>query len=83
MNKSIWQRVQPHALAIGIFLLVSVFYCLPALQGLIVNQSDLIGWKGMAQQSFEFKEKHWSFPIMDQQLFSGMPAYQVAARSKI
>ncbi len=82
MNKSIWQRVQPHVLAIGIFLLVSVFYCLPALQGLIVNQSDLIGWKGMAQQSFEFKEKHGHLPLWTNSLFSGMPAYQVILEAK-
>jgi hypothetical protein len=82
MNKSIWQRVQPHVLAIGVFLLVSAFYCLPALQGLIVNQSDIIGWKGMAQQSIEFKEKHGHFPLWTNSLFSGMPAYQVYLEAK-
>ncbi len=34
MNKSLWQRVQPHAIAIGIFLIISVIYCLPAFKGL-------------------------------------------------
>ena len=82
MNKSLWQKLQPHVLAIGIFLLISIFYCLPALQGKIVNQSDVIGWKGMAQSSFEFKEKYGHFPLWTNSLFGGMPAYQVAIESK-
>jgi len=82
MNKSIWQKAQPHVIAIGVFLLVSIVYCLPALQGLIVNQSDVIGWKGMAQQSIEFKEKHGHFPLWTNSLFGGMPAYQVYMEAK-
>lgn len=82
MNKTLWQKLQPHVLAIGIFLLISIFYCLPALQGKVVNQSDVIGWKGMAQSSFEFKEKYGHFPLWTNSLFGGMPAYQVALESK-
>lgn len=82
MKPSTWQRIQPHVLAIGIFLAIAVIYCLPALQGLVVNQSDVIGWKGMAQSSFEFKEKHGHFPLWTNSLFSGMPAYQVALEAK-
>lgn len=82
MNKTTWQKIQPHLIAIAIFLSVSIIYCLPALKGLMVNQHDLLGWKGMAQQSFEFKEKYGHFPLWTNSLFSGMPAYQVAIDSK-
>lgn len=82
MNNKIWQKAQPHVLAIAIFFLIAIIYCLPAMQGMVVNQSDIIGWKGMAQQSMEFKEKHGHFPLWTNSLFSGMPAYQVALESK-
>lgn len=82
MNKTLWQKLQPHVLAIGIFFIIAVIYCLPAIQGKVVNQSDVVGWKGMAQQSFEFKEKHGHFPLWTNSLFGGMPAYQVAMESK-
>ncbi len=82
MNKNIWQKVQPHAIAIAIFLLVSVLYCLPALKGLVVNQHDVIGWKGMAQQSMEVKEKTGHYPLWTNSLFGGMPAYAIAMESK-
>lgn len=82
MTKNLWQKAQPHVLAIAVFLLVSVFYCMPAFKGMVVNQHDVISWKGMAQQSFEFKEKYGHFPLWTNSLFSGMPAFQVATESK-
>jgi hypothetical protein len=82
MNKSLWQQFRPHAIAIGIFFLVSVFYCLPVFQGMVVNQHDVLSWKGMAQQSFEFNEKYGYFPLWTNSLFSGMPTFQIMAVSK-
>ena len=82
MNKTLWQRLTPHAIAIGIFFLVAVFYCLPAFQGMVVNSHDVASWKAMAQQSFEFKEKYGHFPLWTNSMFSGMPAFQIALESK-
>jgi hypothetical protein len=82
MNKTLWQQLTPHAVAIGIFFLVAVFYCLPAFQGMVVNSHDVASWKAMAQQSFEFKEKYGHFPLWTNSMFSGMPAFQIALESK-
>ena len=83
MKKTLLQRLTPHALAIGIFLVVSVLFCLPAFKGMMVSTSDLLGWKGIAQQSFDFKEKHGHFPLWTNSVFSGMPAYQIAMQPTI
>src|SRR5262245_9015143 len=77
MNKSLWQKLQPHAIAIGVFLVISCIYCMPALRGLVVNQYDAEGWKGMAQQSFEYKDKYGHFPLWTNSTFSGMPTFQI------
>ncbi|HTF31064.1 MAG TPA: hypothetical protein VK625_19545, partial [Flavitalea sp.] len=82
MNKTLWQQFKPHAIAIGIFFIIAVIYCLPVLQGMVPNQSDVLSWKGMAQQSFEFKEKYGHFPLWTNSLFSGMPTFQIMAESK-
>lgn len=82
MNKSLWPRVQPHVIAIAVFFLVSCAYCLPAFKGLIVAQPDIEGWKGMAQQSIEFKEQHGYYPLWTNSIFSGMPAFQIALESR-
>jgi len=77
--KSTWfKSALPHILAITAFLLIAVIYCQPAIQGKVLEQHDIIGWKGMAQQSFEFKEKNGHFPLWTNSLFSGMPAYTIA-----
>ena len=78
MKKINWSKITPHLIAIGIFLIVAVIYCKPALQGKVLQQGDIIHWKGMAQNSFKYKETHGHFPLWTNGLFSGMPAYQIA-----
>src|SRR5688572_23945135 len=79
---NLWKKSWPHILAIAIFWIVAVIYCQPAVQGKVVDQHDMIGWKGMAQQSFEYKEKYGHHPLWTNSLFSGMPAFTVAVYSK-
>lgn len=67
----------PHIIAIGVFLIIAVIFCSPALQGKVVYQHDLQGWRGMVQQSLEFKEKYGFYPLWTNSLFGGMPAYQI------
>ncbi|HET7117211.1 MAG TPA: hypothetical protein VFI29_12010 [Hanamia sp.] len=80
-----FKKILPHLIAVAIFLIVAIIYCKPALQGKVVQQADVQGWRGMAQQSFEFKDKHGYWPLWTNSMFSGMPAYQIAldARTKI
>jgi Bacterial membrane protein YfhO len=78
MIKSFWQKNWQHFAAIGIFLLVAVIYCKPALDGLVLDQHDIQGWKGMAQHSIEYKEKYGHYPYWTNSMFSGMPGYQIA-----
>ncbi|MGB4845067.1 MAG: hypothetical protein WBP16_11420, partial [Ferruginibacter sp.] len=73
-----FKQILPHLAAIVIFLLLSVFLNKPAVQGKVVQQSDVVQWKAMAQQSFEFKEKHGHFPKWTNSMMGGMPAYQIA-----
>ncbi|MGB8191014.1 MAG: YfhO family protein, partial [Chitinophagaceae bacterium] len=82
MISSFLKKATPHLIAAGIFLVIAIFYCQPSLQGKVVRQHDMIGWRGMAQQSFEFKEKNGHFPLWTNSLFGGMPAFTVAMQSK-
>lgn len=82
MNNPLLKKLLPHLLAIVLFLVVSVLFCKPALEGNVLVQHDNVGWKGMAQNSFEYKEKYGHFPLWNPNLFSGMPNYQVAMEGK-
>jgi hypothetical protein len=48
----------------------------------VVQQGDVIQWRAMAQQSFEFKEKHGHFPKWTNSMMGGMPTYQIALGPK-
>jgi hypothetical protein len=77
MNKSLWQKLQPHVIAIGVFFIISCIYCIPAFKGMVVAQQDAEGWQGMAQQSIAFKEKWGHYPLWTNSVFGGMPTYQI------
>jgi hypothetical protein len=83
MNKGLFKKLLPHLVAIIVFLVVTVIYFYkPIADGNVMNQGDIVGWKGMAQNAFEYKEKHGHFPLWNSNLFSGMPNYQVAMEGK-
>ncbi|PZP49615.1 MAG: hypothetical protein DI598_07385 [Pseudopedobacter saltans] len=82
MKNISWKKILPHVLAIVAFLVIAIIYCRPAMQGQVLQQSDVMHWKGMAQDAFNYKDKHGDFPLWNKALFSGMPNYQVAMESK-
>src|SRR6476659_6587859 len=82
MKNQALKKLLPHFIAVIVFLVVSLVFCKPVLDGNVLNQHDNISWKGMAQNSFEYKEKNGHFPLWNPNLFSGMPNYQVAMEGK-
>jgi len=82
MNSPFLKKALPHVIAVVLFLVVAIVYCKPALQGMVVNQLDTQGYRGMAQQSFEYKEKYGHFPLWTESMFGGMPAYMIALEQR-
>ena len=78
MKKFDWKLLLPHIIAIAVFAIVAIVYCKPALEGKVLQQSDISQWKAMAQNSFTVKEKTGHFPLWTNSMFCGMPAYQIA-----
>ena len=76
MLKSIFKSAIPHIIAVAIFAIVAIIYCKPALEGKVLQQSDITQWKGMAQDAFSYKEKYGYTPLWSNSMFGGMPAYQ-------
>lgn len=82
MKNGLFKKILPHLIAIIAFLLVSVLFCKPALEGNVLNQHDIVGWKGMAQNAFDYKKEHGHFPLWNTNVFSGMPNYMIAMEGK-
>jgi hypothetical protein len=76
MFKSLFKSALPHLIAVAIFAIVAIVYCKPALEGKVLQQTDITQWKGMAQDAFSFKEKYGYTPLWSNSMFGGMPAYQ-------
>jgi hypothetical protein len=82
MMNGLLKKSLPHIIAIVLFLVVAVIFCKPVLEGNVLNQHDTIGWRGAAENAFQYKEKHGHFPLWNPNLFGGMPNYQIAMHGK-
>ncbi|MCU7550353.1 YfhO family protein [Chitinophagaceae bacterium LB-8] len=81
MNKSIFQKLLPHLIAIVTFLVFALIFCQPALEGKVLQQHDIVGAKGMSQDAINHYNKYGNLPLWNTHLFSGMPNYQVLIKS--
>ena len=77
MLKQFFKTNAVHFIAIAVFAMVSIVYCKPALEGKVLQQSDISQWKGMAQDALQFSEKNGHAPLWTNSMFGGMPAYQI------
>lgn len=73
-----FKKILPHVVAVFIFLIVSFFYCKPAFDGQVLQQSDISHWKGMAHDGELYAAKHGQPPLWNNTLFGGMPTFQIA-----
>ena len=77
MFKSLFKSALPHFIAVAIFAIVAIVYCKPALEGKVLQQSDITQWKGMAQDALNYRDQYGKTPLWTNNMFGGMPAYQI------
>ncbi len=78
MKQGLFPKILPHLVAIVVFVAIAAIYCRPALEGQVLQQHDIAGWKGAIQQSLEYaKTHHGQYPLWTNSLFSGMPTFQI------
>lgn len=78
MKNFSFKNIVPHLVAIGIFLLVTVIFCKPALEsGVVLQQGDVTAVESMKRQSELYKQQHGVYPLWITSMFSGMPAYNI------
>ena len=72
-------KFYPHALVILGFILVSLIYFYPVLQGKQIFQSDIAQYTGMAKEQNDFRAAEHAEPYWTNSAFGGMPTYQLGA----
>lgn len=72
-------KYYPHLLAVIGFVLVSLVYFYPVLQGKKIYQSDIAQYTGMAKEQNDFRKETGDEPYWTNSAFGGMPTYQMGA----
>ncbi|MCE5348267.1 MAG: hypothetical protein LLG13_18530 [Bacteroidales bacterium] len=72
--------VIPHFIAIAIFLVISVVYFYPVLEGKVLHTNDGTVAQNSAKEISDFRAKYGEEPLWTNSMFSGMPAYLISVR---
>ena len=75
-----FKKFLPHLLVLIGFVVISLAYFSPVLQGKQIYQSDIMHYIGMAQQQKDFKAATGEETYWTNSAFGGMPTYQLGAR---
>lgn len=76
MNKEIFKKILPYLAALAIFIILTLIYASPALDGKVINAGDTKSWEGMYHEGKEYVDSgHHSW--WTGSMFSGMPNYQI------
>ncbi len=78
MKKGI-SAVFVHFFVVVFFIIASLAYFYPVLQGKTIRQSDIEQFTGMAREQNDFRNKTDSEPYWTNSAFGGMPTYQLGA----
>jgi hypothetical protein len=74
------QKFYPHLIALIGFIIISLIYFYPVLQGKKIYQSDIVQYTGMAKEQNDFRAEYHSEPYWTNSAFGGMPTYQLGAK---
>src|SRR5690606_31655513 len=74
-----FKKFLPHILVLVGFVIISLAYFSPVLQGKSIYQSDIVHYIGMSKQQKDFKEATGEETYWTNSAFGGMPTYQLGA----
>jgi len=74
------QKLYPHLIALIGFVVISLIYFYPVLQGKKIYQSDIVQYTAMAKEQNDFRAEENVEPFWTNSAFGGMPTYQMGAK---
>jgi hypothetical protein len=82
MKNISYRQFIPHITAIVVFLIITMGYFSPLLEGKKLKQSDITHWKGMSKEITDYRAKTGDEALWTNSMFGGMPAYQISVEYK-
>lgn len=71
------KKILPYMVAFVLFLIASLIYCSPVLEGKRIQAGDEFNAKAAIQESIEYRQETGDVTWWTGSMFSGMPNYQV------
>ena len=68
-----WKGIVPHIIAVSLFLLLTLVYFAPVLEGKDIRQADAIGSMGWGKDARDYHEESGEYSYWSNSMFSGMP----------
>lgn len=78
MIQQFFKRNWIHFLSVGIFFSITASFFSPQFQGHRLKQQDIVQFKGMANETQQFREFNEEEPLWTNSMFGGMPTYQIS-----
>lgn len=78
--QSYLKKFLPHFIALLLFIVASLAYFSPVLQGKILFQNDIAQFVGMSKQQSDYSKTHDEETYWTDAAFGGMPTYQSGAK---
>ncbi|NNM22377.1 MAG: hypothetical protein HKO54_02390, partial [Flavobacteriaceae bacterium] len=75
-----FKGIVPHLVVLLLFVIASLAYFHPVLQGKTIFQSDIVQYNGMAKQQNDFRKQTGEETYWTNSAFGGMPTYQLGAK---
>ena len=72
-------KIIPFLIAVLVFVIVSLAYFSPVLEGKKLFQSDIAQFRGISKEIADYRAEHHQEPYWTNRAFGGMPAYNVSA----
>ncbi|MFA5974174.1 MAG: YfhO family protein [Lentimicrobiaceae bacterium] len=82
MKNFSFRQALPYLSAIVIFVVISLAYFSPLLEGKKLKQQDITQFKGMSKEISDFREATGEEALWTNSMFGGMPAYQISVQYK-
>lgn len=74
------KKLIPYIVAVVLFVILSLAYMSPVLEGKKLNQGDIVRHNGMAKEIRDFRDSTGEEALWTNSMFSGMPAYQISVK---
>lgn len=80
MKNIAFKKALPYLAGIVIFILITMLYFSPLLEGKKLLQSDIVNFQGVSKEIVDYRNQTGEEALWTNSMFGGMPAYQISVK---